>query len=157
MVKIIDDVNKNRSGIFSCKKVSDRLYRGPKPEQNYDVLIKNGIKKVLDLRSLNKRKLNAAAKAAYEHGMVYQNIPLNPFRASKYYQDITKELHQVTSEKPVFVHCEFGKDRTGFVSAVENILQNGYSLKEALDDMYDNGFRRFFISLERCLKRRFSH
>lgn len=156
VVKIIDDVNKNRTGKFVCKKVSDRLYRGAKPEKAYDKLAAKGIKAILDLRSLNKRKVANAAQSAACHGFRYKNLPLNPFHAEKYYQDVTRELNQISSENPVFVHCEFGKDRTGFVCAIENIIKNGYTLEEALKDMYDNGFRKFFISLDKTLKRHFS-
>ena len=152
LVRVIDDLYKNRSE-FVCKKVSDRLFRGSNPHQQYDVLATKGVKTVLDLKSMSKKKTAKIAREVQAHGMAYRNIPLNPFRADKYYQDITRELYKASPAKPIFVHCEFGRDRTGFVCAIENVLNNGFSLEEALKDMHDNGFRKIFSNLERYLKK----
>jgi tyrosine-protein phosphatase SIW14 len=49
-------------------------------------------------------------------------------------------------------HCALGQDRTGVIVAVYRIEEQGWSLKEAEQEMQDFGFNDMWINLKKLLK-----
>lgn len=113
-IKLMDKVCKNHGGL-QIKKVSDDLYRGSDPKKNISALSKEGIKVILNLKTIGKKELAELTKEAEQLGIDYVNIPLNPFSIKKSIKAIVSVVSQASKDKPLFVHCTYGRDRTGFV------------------------------------------
>ena len=66
---------------------------------------------------------------------------------------ILKEIQGASKEKPLYIHCTFGKDRTGFVSALVKNLREGVPMAVAIKDMENHGFRSsVFFHMKNFLK-----
>ncbi|MBQ9688759.1 tyrosine-protein phosphatase, partial [bacterium] len=111
-----------------------------------------GIKTILNLRTVSANELETLGKIAEENGLKYINIPLNPFRIKKSFPFILDTINSASKENPLFIHCTYGKDRTGFVSALVNYMKNGMSMKDAVKDMTAHGSTNpIFLNLKRFL------
>ena len=56
--------------------------------------------------------------------------------------DVVRFLKIVTDEnrQPVFIHCQYGADRTGVMCAVYRIAVDGWSKPQAIGEMTKGGF-----------------
>ena len=57
-------------------------------------------------------------------------------------EDVVRFLKIVTENNntPVFVHCQFGSDRTGTMCAIYRIAVEGWNKNEAIEEMTEGGF-----------------
>lgn len=152
-ITVMDKVCKNRKA-FYMEKLTDSFYRGSEPDvKKIKELGNMGIKTILNLKSLGKKQLDSFSKIAEENGMKYINIPLNPFHIKKSFPHIVDVIKSGSKDNPIFIHCTYGKDRTGFVSALINFLKNGFTMKEAISDMTEHGCKNpMFSHLKSYLK-----
>lgn len=152
IVGLMDKIFKNHKP-FYCQKISDSFYRGSQPNaEQMKGLAQKGIKTILNLRTVSASELEELSKEAEAHGINYINIPLNPFKIKKSFPFIMETINSASKENPLFIHCTYGKDRTGFVSALVNYIKNGMSMKDAIKDMTDHGSTNpIFINLKRFL------
>jgi protein tyrosine phosphatase (PTP) superfamily phosphohydrolase (DUF442 family) len=123
-------------GLPNLHKVSGDLYRGAQPgNEGMRQLEKLGIKTVVNFRSVHSdRDEIENTRLSYEHiRMVLWNT-----------QDeyVVRFLKIVTDSNnaPVFVHCQFGADRTGMMCAIYRIAVEGWNKNEAIDEMTEGGF-----------------
>ena len=153
IISVMDRVWKRNR--FYVEKLNEGFYRGAEPDaKQIRELSKMGIKTILNLKSLTKAELANYAQIAEANGMRYINIPLNPFYIKKSYPHIMEVLKAGSKENPTYIHCTFGKDRTGFVSALVNYFQNGVPMKEAIEDMTAHGCTSpIFSNLKRFLRK----
>lgn len=125
-----------RPGLPNLHRVSDDLYRGAQPTaEGMTELKKLGVKTVVNLReSDTERTLIAESALAYEH------IPMTPWHVQE--RDVVRFLQVVTNQenRPVFVHCRRGADRTGMSLAVYRVVVQGWSKDEAIAEMTQGGF-----------------
>jgi protein tyrosine/serine phosphatase len=129
-------VKLDRPGLPNLHKVSDGLYRGAQPTaEGIKELEKLGVKTIVCLRDNHSDKdLIGDAKIAYEH------IPMKTWDVEK--DDVVRFLKIATdkSRQPVFVHCQHGSDRTGTMCAAYRVVVDGWTKKEAIDEMKNGGF-----------------
>ena len=140
-------------GIQNFHKVDDHLYRGAQPTaEGWKTLAGLGVKTILDLRSRGPLEVNAEARAVEAQGMRYVNVPLSgmgsPSRAS-----MTKILALLNSPDPVFVHCHYGRDRTGTVVAVYRMTHYSWPNARALQEAQENGLHWFEMAMRRYIQR----
>ena len=141
LIKIADKIFKNRQG-FHFEKINDCFYRGSQAgAEEMEVLAKQGVKRILNLKTISPEEAKELAKQAWERGLEFINIPLNPFNIEKSLPNILKEILGASKEKPLYIHCTFGKDRTGFVSALVKNIREGVPMMDAIKDMEKHGFR----------------
>lgn len=123
-------------------KVNDNYYRGGQPRaEQYGELKRLGIKTVIDLRKDSKEEAPEWARAA---GLAYFNLPLKASRpATEEQTEVFLRLVNDPANWPVYVHCKGGRHRTGALSAVYRITQDGWTADQAFDEMlkydFDNG------------------
>lgn len=153
-IKLMDNVLCSKSDL-KIKQVNEFLYRGSDPKKNFSTLSASGVKVILNLKTISKKELEILKNEAEKCGIEYVNIPLNPFSIKKSIPALLGVINQSSKEKPLFVHCTFGRDRTGFVTALCRTVKEKLPLKEALVDMHQNGFRRVFFHMENVLKKLF--
>ncbi len=117
-------------------KVSDILYRGAQPEAvGFKKLKEMGIKTVINLR-----KFHSDRDEIDDLVFNYQHIYMTAWHPEE--KELVKFLRIVSdpSNQPVFVHCQHGADRTGTMCALYRLAINGWSKKQALDELTQGGF-----------------
>jgi protein tyrosine/serine phosphatase len=118
-------------GIPNFGKVNDNLYRGSQPNRAaIKKLQQLGIKSIIDLRSAPEVSPREATRAAAA-GITYTNVPLNALTRPTDEQ-VDHVLALIESlPRPVFIHCEYGCDRTGTIIACYRIRHDHWPLTEA--------------------------
>jgi protein tyrosine/serine phosphatase len=125
-------------GLDRFAQVDDGLYRGRQPEEEgYKSLKSSGIRSVVDLRSSDSKDEKEAVEKL---GMQFFHIPQSANSVDE--ENLVRFLKYATDAKnrPVFVHCQQGVDRTGTNVAVYRIIVHGWSKEEALKEMYGLGY-----------------
>jgi protein tyrosine/serine phosphatase len=120
-------------------KINDNYYRGAQPKATqYDELAGIGVKTIVDLREDSEAYAKGAAEAA---GLRYINLPLDdkqyppPDAADRFLKIVDNKVYW-----PVYVHCAGGRHRTGAMTAVYRISQDGWDLKRAYAEMKEYDF-----------------
>jgi len=123
------------SEVRNWHQVSPDLYRCAQPDAKaMRTLEAFGIRAVVNLR-----EYHSDARAAAGTKLALIEVPLDA--GDMTYQELVEALHAaVTAPKPVVVHCWHGSDRTGAVVAAWRIAIDGWTPKEALDEMVAGGF-----------------
>jgi tyrosine-protein phosphatase SIW14 len=120
-------------------KVNENYYRGGQPRaEQYGELRRMGIKTILDLRKDRKTEAPEWARAA---GLNYVNLPLKASQPAT--ESETAEFLRVVNDPanwPVYVHCKGGRHRTGALTAVYRITNDGWTADQAFDEMLKYDF-----------------
>lgn len=129
-------------------KVADGFYRGGQPEgKDFEVLQKQGIKTVINLRPENDEK-----PIVESLGMSYVHIPLSAWdhvpdgAIETFFQTINDPANQ-----PVFVHCRRGADRTGVMVGFYRIAFQGWDARKAHREARALGMRWWYRGLKHQL------
>lgn len=128
--------------------INDSYYRGAQPkEHDYADLARFGIRSVIDLTSADG---NANEKAMVEQsGFKYFQIPMTthvaptPAQIAQFFQIVNDPANQ-----PVYVHCVGGEHRTGVMTAIYRISQNGWTADQAFKEMKRYNFGPDFLHPE---------
>ena len=130
--------------IENLGKVNDNYYRGSQPIADQFIELKKlGIKTVIDLRQDSLKESANWARAA---GLQYINIPLTTKRAATAEQ--TEYFLQLVNDQanwPVFVHCKGGRHRTGEMTAIYRITNDGWTAEQAYGEMKKYDFEDSFF------------
>lgn len=140
-------------GEFHFEKVSDTFYRGSDATaKEFPLLVKEGIEKVVNLKTLSAKEVKNLEKAVQENGMEFRNIPYDPLRPWKYVLEIAKEIKD---PKTKYFHCTFGVDRTGNATGIEKLIE-GIPMHKVMADMKKHGYnlahRIVFFPMEVALR-----
>jgi len=123
-------------------QVNDRYYRGAQPAAgDYKNLAALGVKMVIDLTRDGSTEEPALVKAA---GMKFVRIPLTTTERPSD-QAIAQFLGLVNdpANQPVYVHCQGGRHRTGTMTAVYRMTQDGWTADQAYTEMKQYRFEGF--------------
>jgi tyrosine-protein phosphatase SIW14 len=120
-------------------RVNDHYYRGSQPGAEEVAQLKRlGIRTVIDLRKDNVREEADWVKGL---GMQYLNIPLKASvppteEQTSYFLSIVNN----PANWPVYIHCKGGRHRTGALTAVYRITQDGWTADQAYLEMKEYDF-----------------
>lgn len=122
--------------------VSKSVIRGGQPTMisDFEYLKSLGIKTIINLRTTSV--LIAQEKSLVESlGMNFRNYSINGMS----YPDkntVAAILADLKSEqlRPVFIHCNAGKDRTGLIIGLYRVLYHGWKAEDAYSEMLYFGF-----------------
>jgi protein tyrosine/serine phosphatase len=126
----------DKPGLPNLHKVDDTLYRGAQPTAaGFKSLEMMGVKTIINLRSehSDKDKIGDANLTA-------EHIPMKAWTPT---EDQAVQFLRLVAGKgrgPVFVHCQHGADRTGVMCAIYRVAVNGWTKKEAIQEMTKGGF-----------------
>ena len=124
---------------FKIEQVNDNFYRSNNiTEKELQLLQVKGIKKIVNLKTMKKEKLENLQKVAAKYGIEIENISINQFNIKK---TIGRIIEVLKDSKVKVVHCEFGIDRTGFVTALERYIIENRSMPDAIKEMKAHGFK----------------
>lgn len=116
-------------------RVSDKLYRSAQPGlAAYREFYKLGVRVSINLRGLafDPAKLKAI-------GIRQVNIPVSA--ANLNMDQVIKILTIIKeADSPVLVHCQWGADRSGAITAFYRIVFQDWSKDQAIDEMVNGGF-----------------
>ena len=124
-------------GLSNVGRVAPGVLRGAQPAPGgYATLKALGIRTVINLRSRHGEKASVEAE-----GMRYLEIPI---RVTDYVDDraVRRAVAALRdpSNLPAFVHCAYGKDRTGVVVAVYRMEAERWTREAAEAEMWAFGF-----------------
>ncbi len=132
-------------------------YRGGQPNlAGYKYLKSIKIKTIIDLRFHSKKKSAKNKTKLEKMGFNYINIALNPFTAPTKEQ-IDKFLRIINTPacQPVYVHCFFGNDRTGLMSAIYRIVKYNWMFSQAYDEMKNSGYKFYLFPWQKYYLKRY--
>ena len=121
--------------------VSPGIYRGPRPSQGTLAQLKAmGVHTILDLE-------NTSSAIKTEKGWVAQlGMTFISEQMSGFWYPNDAEVDQIEaimadpSRRPIFVHCEYGQDRTGLIVGLYRVFSEGWDPGVAHDEMVNKGF-----------------
>lgn len=129
-------------GVSNAGKVSDFLIRGAQPDlSGLSELKKLGITTIVDLRSESHHTRDQERTRADSLGIHFVSIPVGGFSTPTSAQ--LAEFFVLLQDAPpqkIYVHCEFGKDRTGVFIAAYRIAFDYWSADQAISEMRAFGF-----------------
>jgi protein tyrosine/serine phosphatase len=129
-------------------RVDANYYRGAQPEgRDYADLAAAGVKSVVNLTSDDGK---ANEKTMVEGaGMKYFQIPMTTHEPPTAAQ-LTEFLRIVNdpSSRPVYVHCVGGRHRTGVMTAVYRITDDGWTSDKAFAEMKQYRYGADFLHPE---------
>jgi protein tyrosine/serine phosphatase len=136
----IKDLGKIRIKNFG--RANDHYYRGAQPEAgDYKDLATLGIKTVIDLTQDGRSDEKGLVQRA---GMTFYRIPLTTSdRPSDTAVAQFLKLVNDPANWPVYVHCQGGRHRTGTMTAVYRITQDGWTADRAYEEMKQYHFEGF--------------
>jgi protein tyrosine phosphatase (PTP) superfamily phosphohydrolase (DUF442 family) len=125
-------------------QVEPYLYRGGAPsEAGFKILRKMGIRTVVDLRK-SPDKVQTEGREVRSLGMQYVNLPVARGVPQQQYQQkffhVVEDASKKVSDGPVFVHCDFGCDRTGYMVGMWRIQHDHWSSHDAMQEMFKYGY-----------------
>lgn len=134
-------------GVENFARLNPNLYRGAQPtEEGFRQLKAMGIKTVIDFRShhTTKAKVEAAGMTAVEIPLKadLESVPPTDDELRKYFDVLLDPARQ-----PVYIHCAFGKDRTGTMAAVYRLEVDGWTPEEAMQEMQAFGYHNIYQEL----------
>jgi uncharacterized protein (TIGR01244 family) len=116
-------------------QVSASYYRGAQPKgDDYSELAALGVKTIVNLTSDDARADEAALAA--RAGLKYVQIPMNT-RVAPTAAQVQMFLQTVNdaANQPVYVHCVGGRHRTGVMTAVYRMADEGWTSEQAFHEM----------------------
>lgn len=117
-------------------EVGPGFYRSAQPNRDgYAQLAKLGVKTILNLKSDAAQE----RKEAEKYGMKVEQVAMSGFHAPSF-DEMDRALDVIAvAPRPLLVHCERGKDRTGFVVASYRVTVQRKDAEEAVQEAYDDG------------------
>ncbi len=134
------------AGNFS--QVTQGIYRGGRPDQpGVEVLAKMGVKTIIDLEN-DDAAIAAERGWAQAVGINHISEPMNGLETPN-----TTEVNDILAKmadpanQPLFVHCMQGHDRTGLLVALYRVEKEGWTPKDAHDEMMALGFNSLLMAM----------
>ena len=129
-------------------RVNSNYYRGAQPANgDYADLAVLGIKTLINLTSDDA--MADEEESARRAGMSYVQIPMTT-HVDPTAAQLVQFLRIVTdpSKQPVYVHCVGGRHRTGVMTAIYRMTQDGWSTADAFKEMKQYKFGADFLHRE---------
>jgi tyrosine-protein phosphatase SIW14 len=135
-----------KHSIRNFDEVTPWFYRGGQPgKEGLQALADLGVKTIVCLRWAPKI-VEPERIAAEQLGMKFVSIPLNYWNVPtpKIIDEFFDLIHE-EQNRPIYLHCLHGADRTGLMVAMYRITHQDWDFAKAYADMKAHGFHRFRI------------
>ena len=121
-------------GVHNLYKITDNLYRSQQPD-SLAALSQLGIKTVINLRMFHDD-----ADLAPPPGLHLIRVPVNTWQIED--ADVIRVLKILRHREngPFLLHCQHGADRTGVMSAMYRLVEQGWTKEQALRELQDGGY-----------------
>jgi len=125
-------------------RINDSYYRGAQPTgHDYADLAALGVKTVIDLTEDGDVRESGMVQST---GMKFYRIPMTT-HGEPAPQSVAQFLKLVNDpvNQPVYVHCQGGRHRTGIMTAVYRMTEDGWTADRAFSEMQQYGFGPAFL------------
>lgn len=124
------------AGVGNLHKINKGLYRSAQPnKEGMKNLGQLGIKTVINLRAFHSDTDEISGTALLNNELSVKTWHIED-------EDVIRVL-RIVREKgngPFLIHCLHGADRTGVMSAMYRIAEQGWTKDEALKEMLEGGY-----------------
>ena len=130
-------------GLSNFAKIDDGLYRGAQPTSaGMEVLQSLGVKTIVNLRAVHSDRDEIEGK-----GFRHAHISCKAWHPEE--GDVVRFLAiaMEPENRPVFVHCEHGADRTGMMIAAYRVVAQGWSPEDAAVELPRFGFHPIWTGI----------
>ena len=132
------------AGLENFARVNLNLYRGGQPtEEGFRQLKAMGVKTVISFRSNHstKKEVEAAGMVPVEMPLKadFESVPPTEAEIRKFFDVLLDPARQ-----PCYIHCAFGKDRTGTMAAIYRMEVDAWTPDEALQEMASFGYHTYY-------------
>lgn len=133
-------------GVPNAGSVTGTLFRGAQPTGNaFADLQKLGMNIVVDFRG-EGGEVNAEKKSVESLGMKFVSLPWNGGSIPTRDEILTFfTLLRDNPDQKVFIHCEYGADRTGVMIALYRIAVDHWTPQQAISEMKDFHYHSFML------------
>jgi tyrosine-protein phosphatase SIW14 len=128
--------------------VAPGIYRGAAPTaEGMRRLKRMGVQTIIDLRIERRGQKEEAAQAKALH-MERLRLPMG--REAPTHKQVATFLQTLdaAAERPVFVHCQHGADRTGAMIGIWRVTRQGWEWDRAWAEMSRYGFKPYLRELK---------
>ena len=135
-------------GLKNFAQVSRNLYRAAAADKvGYLQLKAYGVRTIVDLRQAHTDRLHLKGL-----GFNYVWLPTNPAKIDD--DEVADFLHLARNPdlQPLLVHCAAGSDRTGTMVAVYRVMEQGWPVEQAAQELPRFGFHQVWVPLQQYLK-----
>jgi protein tyrosine/serine phosphatase len=123
-------------------RINDNYYRGAQPDgRDYADLAGLGVKTVIDLTKDGRSDEQGIVESA---GMKFYRIPMTT--SDRPAEAAVRQFLKLVNDpanQPVYVHCQGGRHRTGVMTAVYRMTQDGWTADRAYSEMKQYKFEGF--------------
>ena len=123
-------------GVRNLYRISPMLYRSEQPTAlGFKNLEKLGIRTVINLRWFNNDNKEVAGTLLRTERVKMVTWDVDDHHVI----DVMRMLKQ-TENGPFLIHCQHGADRTGLMSAMYRVLEQGWTPEDALAELQGGGY-----------------
>ena len=123
-------------GVPNLHRISPTLYRSEQPTAlGMKNLEKLGVRTVINLRYFNDDKEEVEGTS-----LRTEHTKILTWRIGDKHVIEVMNMLKKTENGPFLIHCQHGADRTGLMTAMYRILEQGWSPDDALKELTDGGF-----------------
>jgi len=123
-------------GVRNLHRISPMLYRSEQPTAaGFKNLEKLGIRTVINLRWFNNDDEEAAGTL-----LRTERVKILTWDIDDDHVVSVMRMLKDPANGPYLIHCQHGADRTGLMSAMYRILEQGWTPEDALAELTDGGY-----------------
>jgi protein tyrosine/serine phosphatase len=123
-------------GVSNLHRISPTLYRSEQPTAlGMKNLEKLGIRTVINLRAFNDDKDEVKGTS-----LRTERVKILTWRIDDKHVIEVMRMLKKAENGPFLIHCQHGADRTGLMSAMYRVLEQGWTPEDALTELIDGGY-----------------
>lgn len=134
--------------------VAPGIYRGGAPTRaGLEKLWAMGVRAIIDLR-IEKQARATEKPLAEKMGFTWIHLPMGREAPTRRQVEVFLATLAQAPEKPVFVHCQYGADRTGCMIGIYRVQVQGWSFARAWTEMRRYGFKPYLHEMKAAVRAR---
>ena len=123
-------------GVSNLHRISPTLYRSEQPTAlGMKNLERLGIRTIINLRAFNDDKDEVKGTS-----LRTERVKILTWRIDDKHVIEVMRMLKKTENGPFLIHCQHGADRTGLMSAMYRVLEQGWTPEDALTELIDGGY-----------------
>jgi protein tyrosine/serine phosphatase len=137
------------NGLPNFQKTTDSIYRGGRPTlEGIQYLKKSGFKTIINIEN-NSKAISAELAMAKKLGLQMYSSPMS-WTTSPNDKQVNSVLAALNNPQlyPIYIHCHYGKDRTGLIIGLYRVFSQNWSPKDAYAEMLKYGFHPEYKPLD---------
>lgn len=141
-------------GLPNFHEVVSGIYRGAAPTtEGWKSLQTLKVHTIIDLR-IERKLAQAEKKVAEGKGFTWINLPMGKEAPTQKQVDTFLATLANAPNEPVYVHCQYGADRTGCMIGIYRVQVQGWSFAQAWPEMRKYGFKPYLTELKEAVRSR---